>query len=71
MAYVLDRLLKASLLRYFPHAFFFFQSIADIEKYVDTGTIVEIPFLIKAIIIWYMVILEVLLAFLGIQKRSR
>ena len=37
---------------------------------MNSGTVVEIPFLIKAIIIWYMVILEVLLIFLGIQKRE-
>ena len=37
---------------------------------MNIGTIVEIPFLVKAITIWYMVILEVLLIFLGIQKRE-
>ena len=37
---------------------------------MNSGTIFEIPFLVKAIIIWYMSILEVLLTFLGIQKRE-
>ena len=37
---------------------------------MNIGTIVEIPFLVKAIIIWYMVILEVLLIFLVLERNT-